>query len=281
MKSVARLRTNDTAFMRRREFITLVGAAASWPLAARAQQAMPVVGFLRSTAAAGSEPLVRAFRQGLNEAGFIEGQNVAVEYRWADDHDDRIPGITAELVRRKSAVIVANGIAAVGVKSTTTAIPIVFATGFDPVRTGLVTSLNRTGGNATGVVFTQTDLAAKQLGLLHELAPKVATIGVFGDAHQPELDLELRDIEAAGRAIGRQILVVKVDSEREFNASFATILRAGAGAPSRRSRGSGPTHSSSAPMPFSTADGSSWPSWRRVIRSRRRSRCATTSKPVA
>ncbi|MGZ5165728.1 MAG: hypothetical protein ACXWCQ_34975, partial [Burkholderiales bacterium] len=113
--------------MRRREFITLLGGtAAACPYAARAQQAMPVVGFLRSTAAAGSEPLVRAFRHGLNEAGFVEGQNVAVDYRWADDHDDRIPGITAELVRRKVAVIVANGIAAVGVKSTTTAIPIVF-----------------------------------------------------------------------------------------------------------------------------------------------------------
>ena len=220
------------AAMKRREFITLLGGAATaWPLAARAQQtAMPVIGFLRSTAAAGSEPLVRAFRQGLNEAGFVEGQNVAVEYRWADDHVDRIPGMTAELVSRRAAVIVANGIAALGVKSATTAIPIVFTMGFDPVRTGLVTSLNRPGGNATGVVFTQTDLAAKQLGLLHELAPKIATIAVLGDVNEPELDLELRDIEAAGRAIGRQVLVVKVGSEREFNASFAMILRAGAGA---------------------------------------------------
>ena len=218
--------------MRRREFITLVGsAAAAWPLAARAQQPiLPVIGFLRSTAATGSEPLVRAFRQGLNEAGFIEGQNVAVEYRWADDHDDRIPGITAELVSRRAAVIVANGIAALGVKSATTAIPIVFTMGFDPVRTGFVASLSRPGGNVTGVVFTTTDLAAKQLGLLHELAPKIATIAVLGDVNEPELDLELRDIEAAGRAIGRQILVVKVGSEREFNASFAMILRTGAGA---------------------------------------------------
>ena len=216
--------------MRRRELITLLGAAAAWPLGARAQQATPVIGFLRSTAAAGSEPLVRAFRQGLNEAGFVEGQNVAVEYRWADDHVDRIPGMTAELVSRRAAVIVANGIAALGVKSATTAIPIVFTMGFDPVRTGLVASLNRPGGNATGVIFTQTDLAAKQLGLLHELTPKAATIAVLGDANQPELDMELRDIEAAGRAIGRQILVVKAASEREFNASFATILRASAGA---------------------------------------------------
>ena len=216
--------------MTRRDFSTLLGGAAAWPLAARAPQpAMPVIGFLRSTAAAGSEPLVRAFRQGLNEAGFVEGQNVTVEYRWADDHDDRIPGMTAELVSRRAAVIVANGIAALGVKSATTAIPVVFTMGFDPVRTGLVASLNRPGGNATGVVFTQTDLAAKQLGLLHELAPKIATIAVLGDVNEPELDLELRDIEAAGRAIGRQILVVKVGSEREFNASFA-MIRAGAGA---------------------------------------------------
>ena len=216
---------------RREVLAALSGAAAAWPLAAQAQQpAMPMVGFLRSTAAAGSEPLVRAFRQGLNETGFVEGQNVTVEYRWADDQDDRIPGMAAELVRRRAAVIVANGIAALGIKSATTAIPIVFTMGFDPVRTGLVTSLNRPGGNATGVIFTETDLAAKQLGLLHELAPKAATIAVLGDANEPELDLELRDIEAAGRTIGRQILVVKVGSEREFNASFAMILRAGAGA---------------------------------------------------
>ena len=170
--------------IRRRQFITLLGGAAcALPLAARAQQPiLPVIGFLRSTAATGSEPLVRAFRQGLNEAGFVEGQNVAVEYRWADDHVDRIPGMTAELVSRRAAVIVANGIAALGVKSATTAIPVVFTMGFDPVRTGLVTSLNRPGGNATGVIFTQTDLAAKQLGLLHELAPKITTIAVLGDA---------------------------------------------------------------------------------------------------
>ncbi len=217
--------------MRRREFITLLGGAAVWPFAASAQQpAMPMVGFLRSTAAAGSEPLVRAFLQGLNETGFVEGQNVTVEYRWADDQDDRIPGMAAELVRRRAGVIVANGIAALGIKSATSAIPIVFTMGFDPVRTGLVNSLNRPGGNATGVIFTQTDLAAKQLGLLHELAPKAATIAVLGDANEPELDVELRDIEAAGRVIGPQILVVKVRSEREFNASFAMILRAGAGA---------------------------------------------------
>jgi putative tryptophan/tyrosine transport system substrate-binding protein len=217
--------------MKRREFIMLVGgAAAAWPLAARAQQLMPVIGFLRTSMATGSEPLVGAFRQGLNEAGFIEGLNVAVEYRWADDQDDRIPGMAAELVRRQVAVIVANGLAVPAVKAATATIPIVFTTGFDPVRTGLVASLSRPDGNATGVVFTQTDLAAKQLGLLHELAPKAAIIAVLGDPNQPELELELREIEAAGRVIGRQILIVKAASEREFNAAFATVVQAHAGA---------------------------------------------------
>jgi putative tryptophan/tyrosine transport system substrate-binding protein len=217
--------------MRRRDFITLLGGAAAWPLSARAQQAaMPVVGFLRTSMASGSAHLVGAFRQGLNEVGFIEGQNVAVEYRWADDQDDRISGMAAEFVRRQVAVIVANGPAVPAVKAATATISIVFTTGFDPVRTGLVASLSRPGGNATGVVFTQTDLAAKQLGLLHELAPKAAIIAVLGDPNQPELEFELRDIEAAGRAIGRHILIVKAASEREFNAAFATVVQAHAGA---------------------------------------------------
>jgi putative ABC transport system substrate-binding protein len=217
--------------MRRREFIALLGGAAAWPLAARAQQpAMPVVGFLRTTAAAGSAHLVAAFRQGLSEAGFVEGQNVAVEYRWADDQDDRIPGMAAELVRRQAAVIVANGIAVPAVKAATGTIPIVFTTGFDPVRTGLVASLSRPSGNATGVVFTMTDLATKQLGLLHELAPKAAIIAVLGDPDQPELEVELQEIEAAGRAIGLQILIVKAASERHLNAAFATVVQARADA---------------------------------------------------
>jgi len=138
--------------------------------------------------------------------------------------------LAAQLVRRQPVVIVANGLAALALKARTAAIPIVFTTGFDPVRTGLVASLNRPGGNATGVVFTQTDLAAKQLGLLHELAPKASTIAVLGDANEPELDIELREIEAAGRVLARQILVLKAESEREFNALFGRMVQAGVGA---------------------------------------------------
>ena len=218
--------------MRRREFVTLLGGAAvAWPLAARAQQpAMPVIGFLRSTTAAGSVHLVAAFRQGLNEAGFIEGQNMAIDYRWADDRLDRLPGLAAELVRRPVAAIVANSFAVEAAKAATATTPIVFATGVDPVRTGLVASLNRPGGNLTGVIFTSIDLEAKRLGLLHELVPKTTVIAVLTDPNRSEAEVVLRDLEAAGRVIGRQILFVKAATEYEFNAAFATMVQAGAGA---------------------------------------------------
>ena len=216
----------------RREFITLLGgAAAAWPLAARAQRpAMPVIGFLRSTTAAGSAHLVTAFRQGLIEAGFVEGQNVAIEHRWADDHHDRLPALAADLVRRQVAVIVANAVSAQAAKTATSTIPIVAVTGIDPVRTGLIASLNRPGGNVTGVMFTVNDLTAKRLGLLHELVPKAAVIGVLLDTNVPEVELEVRDAEEAGRVIGRQVLIVKATSELEFNAAFSTVVQAGAGA---------------------------------------------------
>jgi putative ABC transport system substrate-binding protein len=221
--------------MRRRSFITLLGGAAAfsvaWPLIARAQQpALPVVGFLRSTTAANSAHLVNAFRKGLGEAGFIEGQNVAIEYRFADDHNDRLPGLAAELVRRRVAVIVANGPSALAAKTATTTVPIVFVIGSDPVRTGLVASISRPGGNVTGVVFTTADLTAKRLGLLHELVPKAAIIAVLFDPNAPEYQLQAKDAEAAGRTIGRQILIVKAASEHEFNAAFTTMVQAGASA---------------------------------------------------
>ena len=191
---------------------------------------MPVIGFLRSTPAAGFEYLVNAFRQGLNDAGFVEGKNVAIEYRWADNQPDRLPGLAADLVRRQVAAIVASGTeAAQAAKAATTTTPIVFVIGADPVRTGLVASLNRPGGNITGVVFTVVDLAAKLLGLLHELVPKASVIAVLRDPNFPETEVESRDLEEAGRAIGRQILMVNAANEREFNAAFATIVQAGAG----------------------------------------------------
>jgi putative tryptophan/tyrosine transport system substrate-binding protein len=255
--------------VRRRDFISLLGGAAAWPLTARAQQpAMPVIGFLRTTVAAGSAHLVGAFRQGLNEAGFVEGQNVTVEYRWADDQDERIPGMAAELVRRQVAVIVANGLAVPAVKAATATIPIVFTTGFDPVRTGLVAGLSRPGGNATGVIFTQTDLATKQLGLLHELAPNAAIIAVLGDPNQPEFEVELREIESAGRALGRQILIEKAPSERELKVAFATIVQARADA--LLVRGS----------PFSPGVGS-WSRWRPATHCPRAIRRAITSMSAA
>jgi putative ABC transport system substrate-binding protein len=219
--------------MKRREFITLLGgAAASWPLAARGQQPgkLPVVGFLRSTSAAGSAHLVRAFRQGLSEVSFVEGENVTVEYRWGDDQRDRLPSLAADLIRHQAAVIVTNGSAVRAVKAANPTIPIVFTTGLDPVRTGLVASVSRPDGNLTGVVFTVVDLITKQLGLLHELAPKAAVIAVLADPNQPEHTLEMREVEVAGRAIGRQILIVKAANEREFNAAFASIVHAKAGA---------------------------------------------------
>ena len=219
--------------MRRREFLGMLGAsAAAWPLAARAQQpALPVVGFLRSTAADDSSAhLVTAFLRGLKEAGFVDGQNMAIEYRWADGSADRLPALARDLVSRQVAVIVANQAAAQAAKAATTAVPIVFVTGADPISGGLVGSINRPEGNVTGVVFTTGELTAKRLGLLHELVPNAAVIGVLLDPGGPAPDELLRGVEEARRAIGRQIKIVEAVREDELDAAVKSIVQAGAGA---------------------------------------------------
>src|SRR5262245_50939009 len=218
--------------MRRREFITLLGgAAATWPLAARAQQPpVPVVGFVRSTSLAPFETLVAGFRQGLRETGFVEGENIAVDYRYADDVAERLPTLVGDLIRRPVRVMVASHAAAsVAVRSSNT-VPIVFVTGGDPVRDGLVTSLNRPGGNVTGIVFFGSVLGAKRLDLLRQLVPTATTIGVLTNPGLPNTEAERRDVEAAALATGQQLVTVEVGSDREIEAAFPVFLQRGAGA---------------------------------------------------
>src|SRR5262249_24857332 len=217
----------------RRKFLATLGGAAAvtWPLAAHAQQpAMPVIGFLRSTPDIGFAYIVDPFRQGLNDAGFVEGKNVAIEYRWADNQEDRLTGLAADLLRRQVAAIVGAGVpAAQAGKAATATTPIVFVIGADPVRVGLVASINRPGSNITGVVFSVSPLVAKLLGMLHELAPKASIIAVLLDPNSPDVESQPRDLEEAARAIGRQILMVNAANEREFHAAFAKVVQAGAG----------------------------------------------------
>ena len=218
--------------MQRREFITLLGgAAAGWPLAARAQQpAMSVIGFLRSAPLADATHLVTAFRAGLKDAGFVEGQNVTVEYRTAENHLDRLPALAAELIRRPVAVIVGNNIAARVAKAATTTVPIVFAYGGDPVKDGFVASLNRPGGNVTGVVFIQGVLGAKRLELLRQIVPKATTIAVLVNPNSPETVSERSDVQAAAQALGQPLIIRDVSSDRDFETAFATFVQRGAGA---------------------------------------------------
>ncbi len=218
--------------MRRREFITLLGSAAvAWPFAARAQQpAMPVIGFLRSASLADATHIVTAFRQGLREAGFVEGQNVAVEYRSAEDRHDRLPALVSDLIRRPVAVIVGNYNAALAAKAATTTVPIVFATGADPVKEGLVTSLNRPGANVTGVSFFGGVLGAKRLELLRQLVPRATTIGVLMNPNRPDTEAERRDVQAAALAIGQQLIILDVSSDHDIEPAFATFVQHGAGA---------------------------------------------------
>jgi putative tryptophan/tyrosine transport system substrate-binding protein len=217
--------------MRRREFIGFVGgAAAAWPLPAWAQQSTrPAVSFFRSTSDASAKHLVAAFRRGLGEVGLVEGKNITVDYLWADDQLDRLPELAQEVVRRKPAVIVGNVLAMRFVKAATTSIPIVFVAGSDPVKIGLVSSLNRPGGNLTGVVFTSSDLAAKRLGILDALVAKSSVIAVLLDPTAPGYELEKKDAEEAGRTIGRRVMTVEASNEHELHAAFATLVRSGAG----------------------------------------------------
>jgi putative ABC transport system substrate-binding protein len=218
--------------MRRREVITLLGGTAvTWSLAARAQQpTMPVVGFLRSAALADATHLVTAFRQGLKEASFVEGENVAIEFRSAENKLDQLLALVAELIRRPVAVIVANSDAALAAKAATTAVPIVFATGGDPVSEGLVTSLNRPGGNVTGVVFFTSVLGAKRLELLRQLAPKATTIGVLMNPSSPTTEADRSNVQIAAQAIGQQLVILDASSEGDIETAFATFVQSGASA---------------------------------------------------
>jgi putative ABC transport system substrate-binding protein len=220
--------------MKRREFITLVGgAAAAWPLAARAQQPkVPVVGFLRDTSLADAMHLVAAFRQGLKEAGFIEGQNVMVEYRSAEHQLHRLPALVADLVRQQVALFVGNTESALAAKSANTTVPIVFVTGGDPVMLGFVSSLNRPGGNATGVSFLTSASGTKRLELLRQIMPKAAAIAVLVDVNpnSPQAEDERKDVQAAAHAIGQELIVVEAGSDRDIEAAFATFTQRGAGA---------------------------------------------------
>ena len=230
--------------MKRRDFITLLGGAAvAWPLAANAQQsAVPVVGFLHAQSPdAYTEPL-RGFHQGLRETGYVEGETVAIEYRWAESRMDRLPALAAELVHRKVDVIAATGghPSAIAAKAATTTIPIVFTAGDDPVRLGLVTSLARPGGNLTGVNFFAEELVAKRLELLRELVPGATRVAVLVNPTNPDSGSTVRNIEAAARTLGLQIQVYNASSSREINEAFATFDRerpdalvAGTGPPSR------------------------------------------------
>jgi putative tryptophan/tyrosine transport system substrate-binding protein len=218
--------------LQRREFISALGvAAAAWPLAARAQQpTMPVIGFLRQTSLADSTRLVTAFRRGLNQADFVEGKNVAIEYRWAENQPDRLPALVADLIRRSAAAIVGDTNSALATKAATTTVPIVFATGGDPVRDGLVASLNRPGGNITGAVFFGSVLAAKRLELLHQLVPKATTVAVLVNPNTPVTEAERRDVLAAAEAIGLQLIVLNASSVGDIEIAFTTFVQRGAGA---------------------------------------------------
>ena len=220
--------------MKRREFISLLGgAAAAWPLAARAQQpAMPVIGFLSSASPNLYSDRLRTFREGLKEAGYVEGRNVEIDYRWAEAHNDRLPVLAAELVHRQVAVIVAAGgtPSALAAKVATTAIPIVFGVAVDPVEVGLVESLNRPGGNLTGVTNLTLELGPKKLELLHEVVPTATTIGLLLNPANPNSEIASKDMRAAASTLGVELDVRRASTEREIDEVFASLVQARVGA---------------------------------------------------
>jgi putative ABC transport system substrate-binding protein len=220
--------------IRRREFITLVGgAAAGWPLAARAQQpAMPVIGYLYTGSPDPSAHLTSAFRKGLSEAGYTEGRDVTIEYRWAHNDNARLPELAADLVRRQVAVLVTPGSspAALVAKATTSTIPVIFSIGADPVEIGLVTSLNRPGGNITGFSSMNVELAPKRFGLLHELLPQAGRAFVLANSSNPVADVFIRDVRAAATAVGWQIEVLTANTVSEINTAFSSLAQKSAAA---------------------------------------------------
>ena len=216
--------------MKRRDVITLLGGAAAFaPFAARAQE-MPVVGFLRSTRAEGFENLTEAVRAGLRESGYEVGRNLAIEYRWGNEQRDRLPALAAELVRKPVALIVANSIAALAAKAETSTVPIVFVTGTDPVRDGLVTSFNRPGGNVTGITFQTSVSTGKRLELMRQLVPGAATIAVLNDPRLNEGREERRDLETAAQAVGQRLAIFEVRTDQEVESAFASMIEQKAGA---------------------------------------------------
>jgi putative ABC transport system substrate-binding protein len=218
--------------MKRRDFIAFLGGAAAWPLTARAQQPMPVIGFLNGASPDAWKPYVEAFLQGLSEGGYVEGRNVAIDYRWAEGQYERLPTLAADLVGRKVAVIVATGgqEAARAAKAATNAIPIVFTVGGDPVKLGIVASLNRPGSNVTGVNLFVAQMEGKRLGLLRELVPTAGLIAVLLNPNNVPVAAQLKDIQEAARAMGQQIHILHASSDAELEDAFATAARVKAGA---------------------------------------------------